>query len=105
MAPSESRPTVQPGQNAADFLLPLVSEDGRLALGEYRRCSRIVVVDGARIAARLEERRAGSTSRWCVGPTGPSAAGAGEENGTAHHRLRELPKATPVMKAPTRGSA
>ncbi len=36
MAPSESRPTVQPGQEAPDFLLPLVSEDGQVALGEYR---------------------------------------------------------------------
>ncbi len=36
MAPSESRPTIQPGQKAPDFLLPLVSEDGQVALGEYR---------------------------------------------------------------------
>ncbi len=36
MASSESRPTVQPGQQAPDFVLPLVSEDGQAALGEYR---------------------------------------------------------------------
>ena len=35
MAPSGSRATVQPGQKAPDFSLPLVSEDGQVALGEY----------------------------------------------------------------------
>jgi hypothetical protein len=36
MASSKSRPTVQPGQTAPDFLLPLVLADGQVALGDYR---------------------------------------------------------------------
>lgn len=36
MTQNESRPTVKPGEMAPDFTLPLVSEDGQVALGEYR---------------------------------------------------------------------
>ena len=36
MATVEPRPLVQPGERAPDFTLPLVSEDGQVALGEYR---------------------------------------------------------------------
>ncbi len=43
MAPSESPPTVQPGQEAPHFLLPLVSEDGQVALGEYRGRSALLL--------------------------------------------------------------
>ena len=36
MTQNESRPTVKPGEMAPDFTLSLVSEDGQVALGEYR---------------------------------------------------------------------
>lgn len=33
---NQSRPTVQPGEKAPDFTLPLVSEDGEVSLSGYR---------------------------------------------------------------------
>jgi peroxiredoxin len=43
MIPSVSRSTVQPGQEAPDFLLPLVSEDGQVALDDYRGRSPLIL--------------------------------------------------------------
>ena len=43
MIPSVSRSTVQPGQEAPDFSLPLVSEDGQVALDDYRGRSPLVL--------------------------------------------------------------